>query len=125
MYPNESNRYRTEQEFGACEPHRNAIASPASTTGSDQAQVPNHETAAAPTTQPEQNPPTSSTVFLRRSLAPSISGSPRASVSSRDSTPLVQLPVITAVEGAPGTARRRSANWHAMAETAIMAATAV
>src|SRR5260221_13733986 len=98
MYPHESrNRYRPEQEFGACEPHRNAIASPASAAGSDQAQLPNHETAAAPTTQPEQNPPTSSTVFLKRSLAPSISGSPRDSVSSSDSTPLVKLPVITAV----------------------------
>jgi hypothetical protein len=29
---------------------------------------------------------------------------------------------MTAVDGAPGTARRKSENWHAIAETAIMAA---
>jgi hypothetical protein len=33
------------------------------------------------------------------------------------------LKVITAVEGAPGTASHKRANWHAMAETAIIAAT--
>jgi hypothetical protein len=35
---------------------------------------------------------------------------------------MVKLPVITAVEIAPGIARRRSAYWHAIAETAIITA---
>jgi hypothetical protein len=33
----------------------------------------------------------------------------------------VKLPVMTAVEGATGRAKRKRANWHAMAETAIIA----
>jgi len=49
-------------------------------------------------------------VFFSRSLAPSVSGWLPESVSSNDSTALVKLPVITAVEGAPGTARRNRAN---------------
>src|SRR5262245_35737557 len=51
-----------------------------------------------------------------------ISGSLRDSVSSSDSTVLAKLPVITVVDGAPGTARRKRANWHAIAATAIIAA---
>src|SRR4030095_8913454 len=104
-------------------PGTNATATPASTTGSDQAQSLSHETAAASAMQPAKKPTTSSNVFFSRSLVPSISGSLRDSVSSSDSTVLVKLPVITAVEGAPGTARRNRANWHAIAATAIIAAT--
>src|SRR5215472_5797751 len=98
-----------------------ATATPANPTGSDQAQSPSHETAAAPAMQPAKKPKTSSDVFLSRSLGPSTRGSLCDSVSNSDRTVLVKLPVITAVEGAPGTARRKSANWQAIAETAVMA----
>src|SRR5712692_93661 len=47
---------------------------PASTTGSDQAQSPNNETAAAPATQPAKKPTTTFKVFLSRSSAPSVKG---------------------------------------------------
>jgi len=76
--------------------HFNANANPARAAGSDQAQSPSHDTAAAPATQPAQNPPTSARVFCSRSFAPGIGGgSLLASVSSSESTPLVRLPVIT------------------------------
>ncbi len=52
----------------------NVTATPANTTGSDQAQSPSHETAAAPTMPPAKKPMTRSNVFFSRSLAPSISG---------------------------------------------------
>ena len=44
------------------------------------------------------------------------------SKSIADKTALAKLPVITAVEIAPGTARRKRAYWQAMADTAIIAA---
>src|SRR5215470_4998835 len=99
----------------------NKSATPASATGSAHDQSPSNETAAAPTRQPAKNPATSPTVFFNCSPAFCISGSFRHRVSSNDSVVLVKLPVITAVEGAPGTARRKRANWHAIAETTIMA----
>ena len=43
-------------------------------------------------------------------------------MSRKDSTAFVKLPVMTAVDGATGKPKRKSANWHAMAETAIIAA---
>jgi hypothetical protein len=43
-------------------------------------------------------------------LAPSVGGWLPERVSSSDNTVLVKLPVITAVEGASGTARRNRAN---------------
>ncbi len=49
--------------------YRNATATPASTTGSDQAQSPSHETATAPSMHPVQKPTMSSEVFFSRSLA--------------------------------------------------------
>lgn len=88
----------------------NATATPANTTGSDQAQSASDETATAPATQPAKKPTRTLRVFLSRSLAPSVSGCVRDKVSSIDRTVLVRLPVITAVEGAPGTAIRKRAN---------------
>src|SRR2546428_581001 len=84
--------------------HSTATAAAASTTGNDHDQSPSHETAAAPATQPAKKPMTSVEVFLRRSSAPSVSGRARDTVSSSDRTVLVKLPVITAVDGAPGRA---------------------
>jgi hypothetical protein len=55
-------------------PYRNTTAAPASMTADSHAQSPNHETAAAPTMQPAQNPTTSFKVFLSRSLASSVKG---------------------------------------------------
>src|SRR6202790_3094568 len=52
----------------------NATATPANTTGSDQAQSASHETATAPATQPAKKPTRSLRVFLIRSLAPSVNG---------------------------------------------------
>src|SRR5712672_1433237 len=96
----------------AQEVHRKDLvtAAAAKTTGSDQAQSRSRETASAPATHPAKKPRRSFEVFFTRSSAPSVSGWLRASVSSNDSTVLVKLPVITAVEGAPGTARLRRAN---------------
>src|SRR5262249_16350228 len=96
-------------------------AAAANTTGSDQAQSRSKETPAAPTTHPTKKPTRRLRAFFHRSLAPSISGWSRDSPSSSESTLLVKFPVITAVEGAPDTARRKRANWHAMADTATMA----
>src|SRR6266403_1593119 len=100
------------QGASRAEVHRTDLASaaPASATGSDQAQFRNKETAAAPATQPAKKPTRSFQVFFSRSWAPSVSGWLRDSVSSSASTVLVKLPVITAVEGARGTARRKRAN---------------
>src|SRR5262249_10517720 len=100
---------------------RKVTAAAANNAGSDQAQSPRKETAAAPATQPVKKPTTRLSVFFHRSLGPSISGLFPSNPSSSDSTLLVTFPVITAVEGAPGTARRNKANWQAIAETAIMA----
>jgi hypothetical protein len=43
-------------------------------------------------------------------------------ISIDNNTVLVRLPVITAVDTAPGTDRRSRAYWHAIAATAIIAA---
>src|SRR5215469_9893076 len=86
-------------------------ATPASTTGSDHAQFPNQETAKAPSRQPIKKPPTRGSVSRNRSPDPGSSGEPCAKVSRSESTAVVKLPLITAVEGAPpGTASRKSAN---------------
>jgi len=58
----------------------------------------------------ESDPTSSFEVLLRRSSASPISGRMRDTVSNSESTVLVTLPVITAVDGAPGTARRKRAN---------------
>src|SRR5215510_14596175 len=99
----------------------NKSATPASATGSAHDQSRSHETAPAPTRQPAKKPATSCTVFFNCSPAFCSNGSFLHRVSSSDNTVLVKFPVITAVEGAPGMARRKRANWQAIAETAIMA----
>src|ERR1700730_6730763 len=90
--------------------YHDATAMPASATGNDQAQSPSKATAAAATTQPMKKPIRRWRDLFNRSVAPSINGCVRDSVSSSDSTVLVKLPVMTAVEGAPGTAKRKRAN---------------
>src|SRR6266404_2387533 len=101
--------------------YRIAIATAASATGNDQAQSPSMKTAEALTTQPKRKPTRRCNDLLKR---PASTGSKRCfeSKSISDKTVLVKLPVITAVEIAPGIARRRSAYWHAIAETAIITA---
>src|SRR5262249_6585886 len=96
---------------------------PARRTGSNQAQSGSHETAAAPATQPAKKPMRALRAFFSSSLASFVSGSPGDRVSKSESTQLVKLPVITAVDGARGTASLKSANWHAIADTAIIAVT--
>src|SRR5215813_9595371 len=90
--------------------HLQITANPASATGTDQAHAPKIETAAAPAIQPARKPTTTFNVLFSRARAPSSKGRLGDSVSRSDNTALVKLPVITAVEGAPGTARRRRAN---------------
>src|SRR5262249_26379710 len=85
-------------------------ATPASITGTDQAQSPSQVTAAAPATQPAVKPTTSFTVSFKRTSASRIKGWRGDSVSRATSTVVVRLPVITAVDGATGSASRRRAN---------------
>src|SRR5258708_19396463 len=91
-------------------PFRNAIATPASTTGNDQAQSPRYVTAAAATTQPPKKPTRRCNELVSRSAFPAINGSVRDCLSSRDRTGLVKLPVMTAAEVATDRAKRRRAN---------------
>src|SRR5229473_5711652 len=90
--------------------YRNATATPASTTGNDQAQSPRYVTAAAATTQPPKKPTRRCSEPVSRSASPAINGWVRDCLSSSDRTVLVKLPVMTAVEGATGRAKRRRAN---------------
>src|SRR5256885_5288504 len=99
-----------------------ATATAASAAGRDQAQSPANEAAAAATTQPARNP---SKRPSERFSGVESCGSNRWRAESKsiaDKTALAKFPVITAVEMAPGTARRRRAYWQAMADTAIIAA---
>ena len=98
------------------------MAITATATGNDHAQFPSQETAAAPARHPAKNPISAPSVLFKSAFAPFIRGSPREKLSSSDRTRLVVFPVITAVEGAPGTVRRKSANWDVIAETANIGA---
>src|SRR5258708_38756892 len=103
--------------------YRIAIAKPDSTIGNDQVQSPNTETAEALTTQPSRKPRRRCQDLLRR---PASTGSKARSFDSKsisDKTVLVKLPVMTAVEMAPGIARRSSAYWQAIAATALITVT--
>src|SRR6266403_6163641 len=102
--------------------YRNQTATPPNRTGNDQAQSPNKETAAAATMQPPRKPKRRSRDLFKRPASTVINGRPRDNMSISDKTVLVKLPVITAVEIAPGIAKRKRANWQAIAETAIMTA---
>src|SRR5258708_5644775 len=99
----------------------NATAIAARTTGNDQAQSPSKEMATAATTQPARKPKSRCEDLFNRSASTGSKGL-REDASISDRTVLVKLPVITAVEIAPGMARRSRAYWHAIAETAIMTA---
>src|ERR1700682_3915079 len=107
---------------GSALSYRIAIATPDSTTGNDQAQSPSTETALALTTQPSRKPNSSCKDLFKRPASTGIKAPCLNSKSISDNTVLVKLPVITAVEIAPGIARRSSAYWHAIAETAIITA---
>ena len=102
--------------------YRIAIATAASATGNDQAQSPSIKTAEALTTQPKRKPKRRCNDLFKRPVSTGSKARCFESKSISDKTVLVKLPVITAVEIAPGIARRRSAYWHAIAETAIITA---
>src|SRR3981081_83539 len=94
----------------SCEPqgsehYRNAVATAASVAGNDQAQSPRREMAAAATTQPTRKPNRRSRDLFKRPASTAINGRPD-NTSISDRTVLVKLPVITAVEIAPGIAKR-------------------
>src|SRR5260370_23064542 len=103
-------------------PYRNQIAMPPNATGHDQAQSPNKGMAAAATTQPTRKPKRRRRDLLNRPASAAINGRPCGNISISERTVLVRLPVITAVEIPPGKAKRKRANWQAIAETAIMTA---
>src|SRR5258708_7553156 len=84
-------------------------ATAASATGNDQAQSPNVETAAAATTQPTRKPQSRYRDLFRRPASSAINGRRFDNASISDRTVLVKFPVITAVEIAPGMAKRSSA----------------
>ena len=88
----------------------NATARPANTTGNDQAQSPSDETAAAATTQPPKKPMSKWRDSLNRSASPANNDCFREMVSTSDNTAFVKFPVMTAVEGATGKAKRKRAN---------------
>jgi hypothetical protein len=99
-----------------------AAAKAASATGTDHAQSLKIETAAAATTQPTRKPTNRCRDLFNR---PASSGNKARRFDRRsinDKTVLVKLPVITAVEIAPGIAKRRRVYWQAIAETAIITA---
>src|SRR5260370_38662574 len=102
--------------------YRIAIATAASATGNDQAKPPSMNTADALTTQPKRKPKRRCNDLLKRSASTGSKARCFASKSISDNTVLVKLPVITAVEIAPGIARRSSAYWQAIAATAIITA---
>src|SRR5262245_19650859 len=100
-----------------------AIATPDRATGNDQAQSRSIATATAAATQPKRKPTSRCKDCLRRPASTADTARPFDSSSMSDKTVLVKFPVMTAVEIAPGIARRSSAYWQAMAETAIITAT--
>src|ERR1700736_3319197 len=102
--------------------YRTAIATAASAAGRNQAQSPANEAAAAATTHPKRNPSKRPSERFSGVESCGSRGWRSVSKSIADKTALAKLPVITAVEIAPGTARRRRAYWQAMADTAIIAA---
>jgi hypothetical protein len=87
-----------------------ATATPASTTGNNQAQSPSDDTAAAATTQPPKKPMRRWRDPLNRSASPASNGCFREIVSTSDNTAFVKFPVMTAVEDATGKAKRNRAN---------------
>src|SRR5262249_62420192 len=96
-------------------------AAAATATGNVQDQSFNSRTPRAPATQPQQNPTTGTVALPNLPLLGGMTGWPGETMSRNDRTEFVRLPVITAVEGAPGTASRSMPNWHAMADVARIA----
>ena len=90
-------------------PYGHATAAAASVTGKDQAQSASRGTAAAAMTQPNRKPTSRCTDLLSRSLSVVIKDWRFDSRSINDRTVLIRLPVITAVEIAPGIAKRSRA----------------
>src|SRR5215831_10611289 len=86
-----------------------ATAMAASVTGKNQAQSATKVTAAAATTQPNRKPSSRYTDRFSRSLSAVIKRWRFDDNSINDRTVLVKLPVITAVEIAPGMAKRSKA----------------
>ena len=102
--------------------YRNQTATQPNATGNDHAQSPNRGTAAAATMQPMRKPNRGCRDLFNRPSSTVFNGRPCDSISISARTVLVKLPVITAVEIPPGKAKRKRANWQAIAETAIMTA---
>src|SRR5229473_741822 len=102
-------KIRNSTIVGGDSTYRTATATPASATGNDQAQSPSKETAAAATTQPTRKQKRSRRDLFNRPASTVISGRLGDDASINDSTVLVKLPVITAVEIAPGIAKRSRA----------------
>src|SRR5262249_13107586 len=93
-----------------------------SETASIHAQSARSTTAPAAIKQPHRKPMSSTADLLRRVRSSVANGRLKtASIDSR--TKFVRLPVMTAVDTAPGTDSRRSAYWQAIAATASSAAT--
>src|ERR1700730_1225970 len=99
-----------------------ANATPDSATGNNQAQSPSTETAEALTTHPKRKPNRRCKDLFKRSASSGRRARCFDSKSISDKTVLHKLPVMTAVEIAPGIAKRSSAYWQAIAETAIIMA---
>src|SRR5882724_10953500 len=90
--------------------YHNATATPASTTGRDQAQSPRFVTAAAATTQPPKKPSRRRREAHNRAVSLAVGGfAPPNRVQQRQHG-VRQLPVMTALEGATGKAKRKRAN---------------
>src|SRR5277367_4750199 len=98
------------------------MATPDNATGTSQAQSERSETATAAIMQPIKKPARRWRERLSLSLSAVRKGSFLASKSIAAKTALVKLPVITAVEIAPGIAKRSRAYWQAIADTAIITA---
>src|SRR5262249_16402260 len=103
--------------------YRSTVAMPASTTGNDQAESPKYETAAAARMHPLKKPMRGRNEAFSRSTSAGVDAWLRKVRFIAGRMACVKLPVMTAVEGATGQTRRSSANWQAIADTAIMAAT--
>src|SRR5258708_38815897 len=101
---------------------RRATGPPASTAERDQAQSPRYVTAAAATTHPPKKPTRGCSEAFDRAVWPTVNRGVREVVSRKDSTAFVKLPVMTAVDGATGKPKRKSANWHAQPGAAIITA---
>ena len=101
-------RASSSPQKGAPSRDDNATATAANATGKDQAQSPNMETALAAIRQPTRKPMRSCRDLFNRPLSTDIIGR-FDNLSISDKTELLKLPVITAVEIAPGMAKRSSA----------------